>query len=254
MHLLVEHLHKHFLINMHTIAVIENLHEATAFRSLYQGNIKFLYNISFKKFIYTILYPYTFSSSAYTSNHKKIMSRLKMNLHEATAEMIEFVIRTMYCLGKKNVIVFWEIPTFRNARQIPHVSVEQWNDFIYLLTSKVCHKNRIQILYYCGIQFSIQQVDKIKNELVKLSAFRFIAHQMNYLLSSKNVGQGVLPYCISLDGLLENEVYGKIEENVKDIIGSIKNELVKLSAFRFIAHQMNYLLFNYNGTVHMHNF
>ncbi len=116
MHLLVEHLHKHFLINMHTIAVIENL-------------------------------------------------------HEATAEMIEFVIRTMYCLGKKNVIVFWEIPTFRNARQIPHVSVEQWNDFIYLLTSK-------------------------------------------------NVGQGVLPYCISLDGLLENEVYGKIEENVKDIIGS----------------------------------
>lgn len=30
MHLLVEHLHKHFLINMHTIAVIENLHEATA--------------------------------------------------------------------------------------------------------------------------------------------------------------------------------------------------------------------------------
>lgn len=71
----------------------------------------------------------------------------------------------------KNVIVFWEIPTFRNARQIPHVSVEQWNDFIYLLTSK-------------------------------------------------NVGQGVLPYCISLDGLLENEVYGKIEENVKDIIGS----------------------------------
>ena len=29
-----------------------------------------------------------------------------------------------------------------------------------------------------------------------------------------------MPYCISLDGLLENEVYGKIEENVKDIIGS----------------------------------
>lgn len=81
MHILMEHLKKNFLVNMHTVVVIENL-------------------------------------------------------HEATTEMIDFVIRTMYCLGQENIIVFWEILTPQNPSQLFHVSFEQWYDFIYLLTSK----------------------------------------------------------------------------------------------------------------------
>lgn len=110
MHLLMDHLKKYFLVNMHTVIVIENL-------------------------------------------------------HEATTEMIDFVIQTMYCLGQKNIIVFWEILTPQNSSQLSHVSSEQWYDFIYLLTSK-------------------------------------------------NLKQGTLPYYISLNGLLENKDYGEIEENI----------------------------------------
>lgn len=114
MHLLMEHLKKYFLVNLHTVVIIENL-------------------------------------------------------HEATTEMIDFVIQTMYCLGQKNIIVFWEILTPQNPNQLFHVSSEQWYDFIYLLTSK-------------------------------------------------NLGQGTLPYHISLNGLLEDKEYGEIGENIKDML------------------------------------
>lgn len=114
MHLLIEHLHKYFLVNMHIVIVIENL-------------------------------------------------------HEATAEMVDFIIQSMYCLGKKNVIVFWEILTPQNSCQLLHVSFEQWFNFIYLLTSK-------------------------------------------------SLAQGTLPYHISLDRLLEDNAYGDIEENIKSML------------------------------------
>lgn len=58
------------------------------------------------------------------------------NLHEATKEMIDFTIRAMYCLGKKDILVFWEILTAQNSNQLPHITMEQWNNFIYLLAQK----------------------------------------------------------------------------------------------------------------------
>lgn len=114
MHLLIEHLNEHFLVNMNVVIIIENL-------------------------------------------------------HEATAEMIDFVIQSMYCINHKNIIVFWEILIPQNSSQLNYVSIEQWYNFLYLLTSK-------------------------------------------------NLCQGTLPYQISLDGLLENEQYGAIEENIKSIL------------------------------------
>lgn len=63
------------------------------------------------------------------------------NLHEATEEMIEFTIKTMYCLGKKNIIVFWEILIPQNAGQLANVNLDQWYSFLQLLESKSLVKN-----------------------------------------------------------------------------------------------------------------
>lgn len=91
------------------------------------------------------------------------------NLHETTADMIDFVIQSMYCMSHKNIIVFWEILIPQNCSQLNYVSMEQWYNFLYLLTSK-------------------------------------------------NLCQGTLPYQISLDGLLENDQYGELEETIKSLL------------------------------------
>lgn len=134
MHLFIEHLNKYFFVNMHTVIVIENL-------------------------------------------------------HEASAEMIDFVIQTMYCVSQKNIIVFWDILTPQTSIPLSHISFEQWYNFIYLLTNK-------------------------------------------------NLRQGTLPYHISLNGLLENENHGEIEENIKKIIDQFIPGVVFTSEFiqAFINH------------------
>lgn len=81
MHLLIKHLNQHFLVNMNTVIIIENL-------------------------------------------------------HEAPAEMIDFVIQSIYCMNYKNIIVLWEILIPQNSSQLNYVSIEQWYNFLYLLTSK----------------------------------------------------------------------------------------------------------------------
>lgn len=127
MHLLIEHLNKYFLVNMSTIIVIENL-------------------------------------------------------HEATAEMIDFVIQSMYCMKQKNIIVFWEILIPQNISQLNHVSIDQWYNFLHLLTSK-------------------------------------------------KIRQGILPYQISLDGLIENQLYGEMEEIIQSMLAKYFPEITFTSEF-----------------------
>lgn len=127
MYLLIEHLNECFLVNMNTVIIIENL-------------------------------------------------------HEATAEMIDFVIQAVYCMNRKNIIVFWEILIPQNSSQLNHVSIEQWYNFLYLLTSK-------------------------------------------------KLGQGILPYQISVDGLIESEHYGEMEETIKSMLTRYIPEITFTSEF-----------------------
>ncbi len=55
------------------------------------------------------------------------------NLHEASPEMIQFTIDMMYCIGKKNILIFWELLQPQNTMQLKNISLEQWNGFLQLL-------------------------------------------------------------------------------------------------------------------------
>lgn len=210
-HYLIEYLKEKQKFHNKTDEVVE------ALKILLEENA---YSTETYTYMMRVLIEYLYKNFLVHSNIVLIMD----NLWEASLEMIDFTINTMYCLGKENIIIFWEILTPCRADQLPNITIEQWYVFLQALEHHKCQKNNT----VCRVEMPglseeniIEVIEKFIPDIVftdefkqvfieyfganistVFEALRYIKYQKSY--SSVSLGEIHLNFPILIENQINN--------------------------------------------------
>lgn len=144
---------------------------------------------------------------AFSCNSEQIANAVRLLLFSESDDTKTYVYYMHLLIEHLNKYFFTNIKTVIIIENL-HEAESEMIDFV------------IQTMYCLGSQNIIVFWEILtpqnSGQLVHVSFEQW--YDFIYLLTNKNLRQGVLPYQISLNGLLEDKAYGELEENIKSML------------------------------------